>query len=60
MGELFDKAVQVWMKLEEDQQVYKWYQEEEMIILAIQYLNKKNRTMSIIEHVKGVQDMNKL
>jgi hypothetical protein len=36
--ELFDKATQIWTKLEEDQKVQKWDREEEMISTTIQDL----------------------
>jgi hypothetical protein len=35
---MFDKATQVWTKLEEDQQVQKWDKEEERINAVIQEL----------------------
>jgi hypothetical protein len=36
--DLFDKATQLWTKLEEDQQVQKWDKEEERINAVIQEL----------------------
>jgi cell fate (sporulation/competence/biofilm development) regulator YmcA (YheA/YmcA/DUF963 family) len=51
---LFDKATQLWMKLEEDQQVQWWEKEEERISAAIQDLKKRQKTMSIMDHIKGV------
>jgi hypothetical protein len=60
VGDLFDKATQLWTKLEEDQQVQQWDQEEERISTTIQDLKQKQKTMSITEHVKGAQDMKKL
>jgi DNA repair exonuclease SbcCD ATPase subunit len=58
--DLFDKATQLWTKLEEDQQVQQWDQEEEKISAAIQDLKQRQKTMSITEHLKGAQDMKKL
>jgi predicted nucleic acid-binding Zn-ribbon protein len=57
---LFDKAAQLWTKLEEDQQVQRWDKEEERISATIQDLKQRQKTMSITEHVKGAQDMKKL
>jgi hypothetical protein len=57
---LFEKEAQLWTKLEEDQQVQQWDQEEERISAAIQDLKQRQKTMSIMEHVKGAQDMKKL
>jgi hypothetical protein len=57
---LFDREVQLWTKLEEDQQVQQWDQEEEKISATIQDLKQRQKTMKIIEHLKGVQDMKKL
>jgi predicted nucleic acid-binding Zn-ribbon protein len=48
------------MKLEEDQQVQQWDQEEERISATIQDLKQRQKTMSIMERVKGAQDMKKL
>jgi hypothetical protein len=36
--DLFDKATQLWKKLEEDQKVQQWDQEEEKISISIQDL----------------------
>jgi hypothetical protein len=58
--DLFDKAAQLWTKLEEDQQVQKWDKEEERINAAIQDLKQRQKTMPITERVKGMQDMKKL
>jgi hypothetical protein len=57
---LFDRATQLWTKLEEDQQVQQWDQEEEKISTAIQDLKQRQKMMKITEHLKGVQDMKKL
>jgi hypothetical protein len=59
-NDLFDKETQLWMKLEEDQQVEQWDQEGERISTTIQDLKQRQKTMPIIEHFKGVQDMKKL
>jgi predicted nucleic acid-binding Zn-ribbon protein len=48
------------MKLEEDQQVQQWDKEEERISATIQDLKQRQKTMSIMERVKGAQDMKKL
>jgi hypothetical protein len=39
--DLFDKEKQLWMKLEEDQQVQQWDQEEERISATIQDLKQR-------------------
>jgi GTPase SAR1 family protein len=52
-ADLFDKATQLWKKLEEDKQVHQWDQEEEKINATIQDLKQRKKTMSITEHVKG-------
>jgi hypothetical protein len=57
---LFDKATQLWTKLEEDQQVQQWDQEEEKISATIQDLKQRQKMMQITECLKGVQDMKKL
>jgi hypothetical protein len=57
---LFDRATQLWTKLEEDQQVQHWDQEEEKISATIQDLKQRQKMMKITEHLKGVQDMKKL
>jgi hypothetical protein len=51
--DLFDKAAQLWTNLEEDQQVQQWDKEEERISTTIQDLNQRQKTMSIMEHIKG-------
>jgi chromosome segregation ATPase len=58
--DLFDKATQLWTRLEEDQQVHKWDMEEERINTAIQELKQKQKTIPITERVKGTQDMKRL
>jgi len=58
--ELFDRATQLWTKLEKDQKVQQWDQEEEKISATIQDLKKRKKMMKINELLKGVQDMNKL
>jgi hypothetical protein len=58
--DLFEKEAQLWMKLEEDQQVQQWDQEGERISATIQDLKQRQKTMSIMEHIKGAQDMKKL
>jgi predicted nucleic acid-binding Zn-ribbon protein len=60
VDDLFEKATQLWMKLEEDQQVQQWDQEGERISATIQDLKQRQKTMSITERVKGAQDMKKL
>jgi hypothetical protein len=57
---LFDRETQLWTKLEEDQQVQHWDQEEEKISATIQDLKQRQKMMKITEHLKGVQDMKKL
>jgi hypothetical protein len=57
---LFDRAVQLWTTLEEDEQVQQWDQEEGKVSATIQDLKKRQKTMSITEHLKGTQDMKKL
>jgi hypothetical protein len=52
--------VQLWPKLEEDQQVQHWDQEEEKISTTIQDLKQRQKTMKIIERLKGIQEMEKL
>jgi hypothetical protein len=57
---LFENATQLWTKLEEDQKIQKWDKEEERISIAIQDIKKRQKTMSIIEHIKGAHYMKKL
>jgi hypothetical protein len=57
---LFDKASQLWTKLEEDQQGQRWDKEEERISEVIQDLKQRQNTMSIKERVKRAQDMKKV
>jgi hypothetical protein len=57
---LFDKATQLWTRLEEDPQVQRWNKEEERINAAIQELKQKQKTIPIPERVKGTQEMKKL
>jgi len=57
---LFDRAAHIWTILEEDEKVQKWDQEEEKINTTMQEINKRQKTMSIIECLKGTQDMKKL
>jgi cell fate (sporulation/competence/biofilm development) regulator YlbF (YheA/YmcA/DUF963 family) len=45
--DLFDKATQLWTRLEEDPQVQQWDKEEERINALIQELKKKHMTISI-------------
>jgi hypothetical protein len=58
--DLFDRVVKLWTKLEEDQQVQHWDQEEEKISVSIQDLKQRHKMMKITEHLKGVHDMKKL
>jgi chromosome segregation ATPase len=58
--DLFDKATQLWTRLEEDQQVHKWDMEEERINAVIQELKQKQKTIPIPERVKGTQEIKKL
>jgi len=58
--ELFDRAVHIWTILEEDEKVQQWDQEEEIINTSIQELKKRQKIMSITEHLKGTRDMKKL
>jgi hypothetical protein len=58
--DLFDREAQLWTKLEEDQQVQHWDQEEEKISATIQDLKQRQKMMKITEHLKGMQDMKKL
>jgi hypothetical protein len=58
--ELFDKATQLWIRLEEDPQVQRWDQEEERINTAIQELKQRYKTIPILEQVKGTQEINKM
>jgi cell fate (sporulation/competence/biofilm development) regulator YlbF (YheA/YmcA/DUF963 family) len=51
--ELFDKATQLWKRLEEDPQVQRWDKEEERINVAIQELKQRHKTIPIPERVKG-------
>jgi hypothetical protein len=57
---LFDKAAQLWTRLEEDPQVQRWDKEEERINVAIQELKQKKNTIPIPECVKGTQEIKKL
>jgi hypothetical protein len=57
---LFENVAQIWTKLEEDQQFQRWDKEEERISASIHDLKQRQKTISITEHVKGVQDMKKL
>jgi hypothetical protein len=57
---LFDRETYLWTKLEEDQKVQQWDQEEETISASIQDLKQRQKTMKINELLKGVQDMKKL
>jgi hypothetical protein len=51
--DLFDKATQLWTKLEEDQQVQQWDKEEERISAAIQDLKQRQKTMPSQSTSKG-------
>jgi hypothetical protein len=50
--DLFDKATQLWIRLEEDSQFQKWDKEEERINAMIQELKQRHKTIPIPEHVK--------
>jgi cell fate (sporulation/competence/biofilm development) regulator YlbF (YheA/YmcA/DUF963 family) len=52
-ADLFDTTTQLWMKLEEDQQVQQWEKEEERINAVIQELNQKHKTIPITKRIKG-------
>jgi hypothetical protein len=58
--DLFDRETQLWIKLEEDQQVQQWDQEEERISATIEDLKQRQKMMQITEHLKGVKDMKNL
>jgi hypothetical protein len=59
-AELFDKATQLWTRLEEDPQVQRWDKEEERINAVIQELKQRQKTIPIPERVKGMQEMKKM
>jgi hypothetical protein len=46
--------------LEEDPQVQRWDKEEERINAVIQELKQKQKTIPILERVKGMQEMKKM
>jgi hypothetical protein len=48
-AELFDKATQLWTRLEEDPQVQRWDKEEERINAEIQEIKQWQKTISILE-----------
>jgi hypothetical protein len=58
--DLFDRGSQLWTKLEEDQQVQQWDQEEKNITATIQDLKNRQNMMKITECLKVVQYMKKL
>jgi hypothetical protein len=58
--DLLDKATQLWTKLEEDPQVQHWEKEEEMINAKIQEFKQQQKTILILERVKGTQELKKL
>jgi hypothetical protein len=58
--DLLDKAAQLWTKLEEDPQVQHWEKEEEMINAKIQEFKQQQKTILILERVKGTQELKKL
>jgi hypothetical protein len=57
---LLDKAAQLWTKLKEDPQVQQWEKEEERIIAMIQEFKQQQKTIPILEQVKGTQELKKL
>jgi plasmid maintenance system antidote protein VapI len=57
---LFDRTVQLWMTLEEDDKVQQLDQQEEEINTAIQELKQEQKAMSITERLKGAQEMKTL
>jgi hypothetical protein len=59
-ADLLDKAAQLWTKLEEDPQVQHWEKEEEMINAKIQEFKQQQKTILILEQVKGTQELKKL
>jgi hypothetical protein len=59
-ADLLDKATQLWTKLEEDPQVQHWEKEEEMINAKIQEFKQQQKTILILEQVKGTQELKKL
>jgi enoyl-[acyl-carrier-protein] reductase (NADH) len=58
--DFLDKVVQLWTRLEEDPQVQCWDKEDERINVVIQELKQKKNTIPILEHIKGMQDLNKM
>jgi len=58
--DLFERETQIWKKIEEDQQVQHWDEEEENISATIYDLKKRHKMMNITKCLKGVQDMKKL
>jgi hypothetical protein len=47
--QLFDKTVQLWTMLEEDDRIQQLDQQEEVINTAIQELKQRKKSMSITE-----------
>jgi hypothetical protein len=60
IADLFDKATQLWTRLEEDPQVQRWDKEEERINAVIQELKQRKKTIPIPERVKGTQEIKKM
>jgi hypothetical protein len=60
VAKLFDRTAQIWTILEEDEKVQQWDQQEDKISASIQELNKQQKTMSIMELLKGTQEMKTL
>jgi septal ring factor EnvC (AmiA/AmiB activator) len=52
--------MQFWTTFDEDEQVQQWDQEEERLSTTMQELKNRHKTMSIIERLKGNQDLKKL
>jgi len=57
---LLDKATQLWTRLEEYSQVQHWDKEEERINAMIQELKQRQKTILILEWVKGMQELKKI
>jgi hypothetical protein len=57
---LFNKNTQIWTILEEDEKFQQWAQQEEKIIMTIQELKQRKKTMRITNCLKGTQEMKTL
>jgi hypothetical protein len=57
VAELYERTTQIWTSLEEDEGIQQLDQREEKMNVAVQDLKQRQKTMSISDRIKSMQEM---